>query len=68
LKAHFDDKFLTLKGAAMLVQARKTEPHLFDTVDSAMKLLHKLGVRRIVLERLEQWHPEHSVASFKTLN
>lgn len=44
----------------MLVQARKAEPRLFGTVDSAMKLLHKLGVRRIVLERLEQWHPEQS--------
>jgi Zn-dependent peptidase ImmA (M78 family) len=56
--SRFAVKFLTIKGDAMLVQARKTEPRLFGTVDSAMKLLHKLGVRRIVLERLEQWHPE----------
>lgn len=56
--SRFAVKFLTLKGDAMLVQARKTEPRLFGTVDSAMKLLHKLGVRRIVLARLEQWHPE----------
>jgi hypothetical protein len=58
--SRFAVKFLTIKGDAMLVQARKTEPRLFGTVDSAMKLLHKLGVRRIVLERLEQWHPEQS--------
>ena len=58
--SRFAVKFLTLKGEAMLVQARKTEPRLFGTVDSAMKLLHKLGVRRIVLERLEQWHPAQS--------
>jgi hypothetical protein len=58
--SRFAVKFLTLNGKAMLVQARKTEPRLFGTVDSAMKLLHKLGVRRIVLERLEQWHPEQS--------
>lgn len=56
--SRFAVKFLTLTGAAMLVQARKTEPRLFGTVDSALKLLHKLGVRRIVLERLDQWHPE----------
>lgn len=60
LGSRFSVKFLTLKGDAMLVQARKTEPRLFGTVDSAMKLLHKLGVRRIVLARLEQWHPEQS--------
>jgi len=58
--SRFAVKFLTLKGEAMLVQARSTEPRLFGTVDSAMKLLHKLGVRRIVLERLEQWHPAQS--------
>ena len=56
----FAVKFLTLGGDAMLVQARKSEPRLFGTVDSALKLLHKLGVRRIVLERLEQWRPEES--------
>lgn len=56
--AQFAVKFLTLKGDAVLVQARKTEPRLFGTVDSALKVLHKLGVRRIVLDHLEQWHPE----------
>ena len=44
----------------MLVQARKNEPRLFGTVDSALKVLHKLGVRRIVLERLDCWHPEQA--------
>ncbi|MEO5660514.1 MAG: hypothetical protein ABIQ90_12085 [Polaromonas sp.] len=58
--ARFSVKFLTLKGEAMLVQARKTEPRLFGTADSALKLLHKLGVRRIVLDRLERWHPEQA--------
>ena len=53
-------KFLTLSGAAMLVQTRKSEPRLFGTVDGALKLLHKLGVRRIVLDRLEQWQPEQA--------
>ncbi|MBE0474210.1 hypothetical protein [Rhodoferax sp.] len=53
-------KFLTLSGAAMLVQTRKSELRLFGTVDSALKLLHKLGVRRIVLDRLEQWQPEQA--------
>lgn len=56
--ALFAVKFFTLKGDAMLIQARKTEPRLFGTVDSALKVLHKLGVRRIVLDHLEQWHPE----------
>jgi Zn-dependent peptidase ImmA (M78 family) len=56
--SRFAVKFLTQKGEAMLVQARKSEPRLFGTVDSALKLLHKLGVRRIVLERLERWQPE----------
>jgi len=56
--AQFAVKFLTLKGDAVLVQARKTQPRLFGTVDSALKVLHKLGVRRIVLDHLEQWHPE----------
>ena len=56
--SRFAVKFLTLTGAAMLVQARKTEPRLFRTVDSALKLLHKLGVRRIVLEHLERWEPQ----------
>ena len=59
--ARFTVKFFTLKGEAMLVQARRAEPRLFGTADSALKLLHKLGVRRIVLDRLdrlEHWHPE----------
>ena len=58
--ARFTVKFLTLQGEAVLVQARKTEPRLFGTADSALKLLHKLGVRRIVLDRLEHWHPEQA--------
>lgn len=58
--SRFAVKFLTLKGDAMLVQARKTEPRLFGTVDSAMKMLLKMGVHRIVLSRLEQWHPEQA--------
>jgi hypothetical protein len=56
--AQFAVRFLTLTGDAMLVQARKNEPRLFGTVDGALKVLHKLGVRRIVLDRLEHWHPE----------
>ncbi len=64
--AQFAVKFITLKGDAMLVQARKTEPRLFGTVDSALKLLHKLGVRRIVLERLERWHPEQAEPGRRT--
>ena len=62
----FAVKFLTLKGDAMLVQARKNEPRLFGTVDSALKVLHKLGVRRIALERLERWHPEQADARRRT--
>ena len=56
----FAVKLITLRGEAVLVQARKMEPRLFGTVDSALKLLHKLGVRRIALERLELWKPEQS--------
>ena len=56
--SQFAVRFLTLTGDAMLVQARKNEPRLFGTVDGALKVLHKLGVRRIVLDRLEHWHPE----------
>jgi hypothetical protein len=59
--AQFAVRLMTLTGEAMLVQARKAEPRLFGTVDSAFKLLHKLGVRRIVLERLERWQPEQAV-------
>jgi hypothetical protein len=58
--AQFAVRFLTLTGDAMLVQARKAEPRLFGSVDGALKLLHKLGVRRIVLDRLEHWHPEQA--------
>ena len=64
--AQFAVKFITLKGDAMLVQARKNEPRLFGTVDSALTVLHKLGVRRIVLERLERWHPEQVAAGRRT--
>ena len=52
--AQFTVKFITLKGDAILVQARKNEPRLFGTVDSALKVLHKLVLRRIVLDRLER--------------
>ena len=62
----FAVKFITLKGDAMLVQARKNERRLFGTVDSALKVLHKLGVRRIVLDRLERWHPEQAAAGRRT--
>ena len=55
--AQFAVKVVTLKGEAMLVVAGRAEPRLFSTVDSAVRLLHKLGVRRIVLDRLERWHP-----------
>lgn len=64
--ARFAVRLLTLTGHAMLVQARSTEPRLFGTVDSALKLLHKLGVRRIVLDRLEHWHPEQAEAQRRT--
>ena len=57
LGALFAVKVITLKGEAMLVAVGKAEPRLFSTVDSAVRLLHKLGVRRIVLDRLERWHP-----------
>lgn len=66
LDAHFSVKFSTLKGDAVLVQARKTQPRLFGTVDSALKVLHKLGVRRIVLDHLEQWHPEQADPARRT--
>lgn len=64
--AQFAVKVITLTGDAMLVQARKTELRLFGTVDSALKLLHKVGVRRIVLDRLERWHPEQAVPGRRT--
>lgn len=58
--AQFAVRLMTLTGEAMLVQARKAEPRLFGTLDSAFKLLHKLGVRRIVLERVERGQPEQA--------
>jgi hypothetical protein len=64
--ARFAVKCLTQKGEAILVQARKSEPRLFGTVDSALKLLHKLGVRRIVLDHLERWQPGQAEAQRRT--
>lgn len=64
--ARFAVRLRTLTGQATLVQARSAEPRLFGTVDSALKLLHKLGVRRIVLDHLEQWHPEQAEAQRRT--
>ena len=64
--AQFAVKVITRNGDAMLVQARKTELRLFGTVDSAMKVLHKVGVRRIVLDRLEHWHPEQAAPGRRT--
>lgn len=58
--ARFSVKFHALKDEATLVQARKTEPRLVGTADSALKLPHKLGVRRIVLDWLEHWHPKQA--------
>jgi len=58
--SQFAVKVVTLTGEASLVQARGTQPRLFGTTDSALKLLHKLGVRRIVLEGLERWQPDQA--------
>ena len=58
--ARFSVKFVTLAGEATLVQARGALPRLFGTTDSALKLLHKLGVHRIVLDKLDQWQPEQA--------
>jgi len=58
--AQFAVTCLTRTGAAVLVQARKPEPRLFGTVDSAIKLLHKLGVHRVVLSQLDLWRPEQT--------
>jgi hypothetical protein len=58
--SQFAVRFVTLTGEASLVQARGTQPRLFGSTDSALKLLHKLGVRRIVLEGLERWQPEQA--------
>lgn len=33
---------------------------LVSTTDSALKLLHKLGVHRIVLDKLDEWQPEQA--------
>lgn len=64
--AQFAVQIFTLNGEASLVQARGTQPRLFGTTDSALKLLHKLGVRRIVLDALEQWQPELASAHKRT--
>lgn len=56
----FAVEFVTRTGMATLVQARGAVPRLFGTTDSALKLLHKLGVRRIVLDKLDEWQPEQA--------
>lgn len=61
--AQFAVKFLTPNGEAVLVRARQSEPRLFGSVDSAMRLLHRLGVRRIVLDHLDQWQPGQAAAT-----
>ena len=48
--SQFAVKVTTLTGEASLVQARGTQARLFGTTDAALKLLHKLGVRRIEIE------------------
>ena len=58
--SQFAVKVTTLTGEASLVQARGTQARLFGTTDAALKLLHKLGVRRIVLEGLENWQPDQA--------
>lgn len=58
--SRFAVKLVTRTGEATLVQARGSAPRLFGTTDSAMKLLHKLGVQRIVLDRLDEWQPEQA--------
>ncbi len=60
--SQFAVKVVTLTGEASLVQARGTQARLFGTTDAALKLLHKLGVRRIVLEGLEHWQPGQAPA------
>lgn len=62
----FSVKFVTRTGVATLVQARGTAPRLFGTTDSALKLLHKLGVNRIVLDKLEEWTPEQAALQKRT--
>lgn len=61
--AQFAVRFLTPAGDATLVRSRQSEPRLFGSVDSALRLLHRLGVRRIVLDRLEQWQPDQAAAT-----
>jgi hypothetical protein len=56
----FAVKFVTLTGQVTLVRARGTEPRLFGSTDSACRLLHKLGVHRIVLNRLDRWQPDQA--------
>ena len=56
--AQFAVHLLTRTGDAVLVQARKPEPRLFGSLDSAVRLLRKLGVTRIALEGLDQWRPD----------
>lgn len=58
--SRFAVKLVTRTGEATLVQARAATPRLFGTTDSALKLLHKLGVHRIVLEKLDEWQPEQA--------
>lgn len=45
---------------ATLVLARGAAPRLFGTTDSALKRLHKWGLRRIVLDKLDEWQPEQA--------
>lgn len=58
--SRFAVKLVTRNGEATLVQARGIAPRLFGTTDSALKLLHKLGVNRIVLDKLDEWQPEQA--------
>ena len=46
--AQFAVRLLTRTGDAVLVQARKPEPRLFGSLDSAVRLLRKLGVTAIM--------------------
>jgi hypothetical protein len=62
----FSVKFVTRTGEATLVQARGAVPRLFGTTDSALKLLHKLGVNRIVLDKLDEWQPEQAALQKRT--
>lgn len=60
--SQFAVKVTTLTGEASLVQARGAQTRLFGTTDAAVKLLRKMGVRRIVLDRLESWQPDQAPA------